>query len=487
MTRLLPNWSFIGVVLVLSCATTALDVARADTRLPAPLTDADFLYDGRPTGALVDLGRTLFFDPILSGNRNISCGTCHDPALASGDGLALGIGEGGTGAGSRRTTRDPVTGRVPRNAQALWNIGARAYVSMFHDGRVERSADGHGFDTPAGDDLPGGVSNLLAAQAFFPVTSPIEMAGQYGENPVADAAATEDRLRVWELLAERVAHTPGYVDMMFDAFPMLRARDEISFVHIAEALAAFQTVAFRSDTAPFDDVLRTGDVSLLSRDAVQGLSLFYGKAGCANCHSGPLFTDHGFHAIGMPQIGPGKGHGADLSYFHDTGLPARQEDEGRYRVTLDDADLFAFRTPSLRNVALTGPWGHSGAYESLEAAIRHHLDPAGSLMGFDPDTVVLPELGQVLRLTGRGTDLGFEVLAPSRRQDFDLRDTRVMTTHQLRARILKANQLVPRTLSDNEIERLVAFLHTLTDPAAARLPDQRPKSVPSGLAVEPPL
>lgn len=99
--------------------SSVLVLARPETShtspLPAPLQDDDFLYHGAPTDALFELGRNLFFDPILSGNRNISCGTCHDPARGTSDGVALSIGEGGTGFGPDRRTADGVTERIPRN------------------------------------------------------------------------------------------------------------------------------------------------------------------------------------------------------------------------------------------------------------------------------------------------------------------------------------------------------------------------------------
>ncbi len=453
--------------------------------LPAPLSDDSFLYDGTPRDPLVELGRNLFFDPILSGNRNISCGTCHDPRLGSGDGLALGIGEGGVGSGPDRRTEDAVTGRVPRNAQPLWNIGAREYVSLFHDGRVEWIEDGMRIRNPADEELPEGVSDVLVAQAFFPVTSPIEMAGQFGENPVADAAFTEDRSEVWRILAALVAAAPSYLDMVREAYPEIATPHDVTYTHLAEALAAFQTVAFRSDESPFDEVLRTGDISILSKDAREGLSLFYGSANCASCHSGPLLTDHAFHAIAMPQIGPGKGHGRDFSYIAETGLAGRTEDEGRYQVSRDTDDLFAFRTPSLRNVALTGPWGHNGSFADLEGMVRHHLDPVRSLQNFDASTVVLPPLDQVMRLSGQGSEFGYAPLDPGEQAAFDLRDTWVMQSPVLKKRIAAGNGLGTFHLADEEIRQLIAFLESLTDPSAIDRSDLIPTAVPSGLAPQP--
>lgn len=473
---------------------TVLLAEAADERthvhfpLPLPLEDQDFLYDGAPDAALVELGRNLFFDPILSGNKNISCGTCHDPEFGSGDGLALGIGEGGAGAGPDRVTVDPVTGRVPRNAQPLWNIGARSYTSLFHDGRVEvlEPNDASGaIRNPAGSDFPAGVSNVLAAQAFFPVTSPIEMAGQYGENPIANAAHHENRREIWAIVARRVAAVPEYLDQLRAGFADIEAAKDVTYRHVAEALAAFQTKAFRSDRSPFDTVLRTGDKSVLSPEAQAGLNLFYGGAGCARCHSGPLLTDHQFHAIAVPQIGPGKGHGGDMGYLQRTGLPGRTEDEGRYRITNDPADLFAFRTPSLRNVALTGPWGHSGAFTSLEDVVRHHLDPLAGLSVFDPSDVSLPSLKHVQSLAARGSQLRFEPLEPDRRDEFDLRDSWVMATPELRQRIADANSLEPVSLTEKDIENLVAFLHALTDLSVLDRSEMIPADVPSGLPPQP--
>ncbi len=471
-----------SVLLAIAGITTIATSGGDAPKLPAPLSDGSFLYGSAPSDQLVELGRNLFFDPILSGNRNISCGTCHDPRLGSGDGVALGIGEGGTGAGLDRRTETAVTGRVPRNAQPLWNIGAREYVSLFHDGRVEWIEDGMRIRNPADEELPEGVSDVLVAQAFFPVTSPIEMAGQFGENPVADAAFTEDRAEAWRILAARVAAVPGYLDMLRAAFPDVAGADDVAYTHLAEALAAFQTIAFRSDESPFDELLRTGDISILSKDARAGLSLFYGSANCASCHSGPLLTDHAFHAIAMPQIGPGKGHGRDFSYIAETGLAGRTEDEGRYQVSRDADDLFAFRTPSLRNVALTGPWGHSGSFADLEGMVRHHLNPLESLKSYELPRFVLPSLDHVMRLSGRGSDFGYAPLDPGQQAAFDLRDIWVMRSPALRSRIAAENDLPTIHLTDEEIKQLIVFLEALTDPSAVDRSHIVPTAVPSGLA-----
>lgn len=478
------------------CAGTALSLTllsvaapvRADSSaslsVPEGLHDSDYLYDGKPPQALFELGRNLFFDPILSGNRNISCGTCHDPARGTSDGVALSIGEGGIGIGPSRRTADGVIDRIPRNAQALWNIGAREYRSMFHDGRVEAdplSTFQSGYWTPAREHMPPGLDTILAAQAMFPVLSDLEMAGQKGENPVATAVA-EDRVSdAWDHLAKRLGETPGYQEMFAAAFP---DTDGITMVQAANALAAFQSQAFRSDDSPFDGFL-SGEPMALSDAARAGAYLFYGKAGCVTCHSGALQTDHEFHAIAVPQIGPGKGHGSDTSYWRASGFGRHTEDEGRYRVTFEADDLFAFRTPSLRNVTLTGPWGHDGAFDDLEAMVRHHLDSVASLEAFDASAVPLPPLGSIIEQTAENSELIFRPLNGERRAAFDLRDRWVQSATALRSRIALANSLAPVALEDDEIAELMAFLDALTDPSARNRSDLVPQHVPSGLAPQP--
>ncbi len=480
----------VSVAMLLVAATRQGDRPTMPPTAPiAPVTDADYYENGAPDPAKVELGRLLFFDKILSGNRNISCATCHHPTLGSGDGLALSIGEGGAGLGDERFTQDPVLGRIPRNAQPLYNTGARSYTSMFHDGRVEADpthAFKSGFWTPAREQLPEGLDNVLAAQAMFPVLSHLEMAGHKGENPIATAVAL-DRLDgpdgAWALLAKRLRAISGYVVSFKKTFAEIDAADDITFVHAANAIAAFETVAFRADQSPFDTYLRTGDTSHLPIGVLRGMTLFYDKAGCSTCHAGKFQTDQSFHAIAMPQTGPGKGHGEDTGYWRASGFHDRLEDEGRYRVSFGPADMFRFRTPSLRNVARTGPWGHSGAYATLEEVVRHHLDPVAALNAYGPSSSPLNEIGGLIEQTGAGSALVFAAIKPGRRPAFMERDGWVQRNDTLRARIAGANDLEPTSLSNGEITDLLAFLEILTDPRSVDRQDLVPASVPSGLPV----
>ena len=396
-----------------------------------------------------ELGKFLFYDKILSGNRNTSCASCHHPLAATGDGLSLPVGEGGRGLGVMRDTgsgTDAVHERVPRNAPHLFNLGANQFVTMFHDGRVQKNdAAPAGFDTPAGDNFLLGIDSALAAQAAFPPTSNTEMAGQAGENKVANAAAVGDVQQVWKLLTGRVMAIDEYKNLIHQAYPGVNDSD-ITFAHIANAIGAFEAAAYRADKSPFDQYLR-GDNNAMSDNAKRGMKLFHGKAQCATCHTGKFQTDHQFHALGIPQIGPGKGNGF-----------SNHDDFGRELVTAITNDRYKFRTPTLRNIAMTGPWGHDGAYNTLDAVIRHHLDPKNSLNTYDVTQAVLPS-----------------------RADLDAIDFQVHNDPVSRSDLADAIEIMPVVLTDYEIKLLTDFLHTLTDPASLDMRATAPARVPSGL------
>ena len=432
----------------------SMQVAFADRWFQAP-ADSDYYDNGAPPAAKVELGRNLFFDKILSGNFNISCASCHHALTDTGDGLSLPVGEGAAGLGVTRDTgtgSDAVHERVPRNAPPVFNLGAREFATMFHDGRVAVDpSQPQGFLSPAGEDLPPGLDNVLAVQAMFPVTSGTEMAGQAGENTVADAAAAGDLAGpkgVWSQLANRLQEIPEYVEQFRAAYADIAHPEDITYVHAANAIAAFEATAWRADNSPFDRFLR-GDRGAMSRNARFGMLVFYGRAGCGGCHSGKFQTDHGFYAAAVPQIGPGKGDGVNGN-----------EDFGRERVSGDPADRFRFRVPSLRNVALTGPWGHDGAFGSLENMVRHHLDPFGSLAAYDRSQVSLPS-----------------------RDDLDALDFLAHDDPASREAIANACELQPRRLRKREFAALMDFLHALTDPDSLDLRDDVPRRIPSGLPV----
>jgi len=418
--------------------------------LPKPLTLDDFItFDQRQA----KLGQLLFYDKVLSGNQNISCGTCHHHNFGGADGLSLGIGEGGNGVGTKRTPgigEDKIKKRIPRNAQALWNLGAKEFEFMFHDGRLSKSdLYGNGYNSPAEEWLPKGLTNLLAAQAMFPVTSQFEMAGNPKENQIA--GATHDRIdNVWPIVSKRIRNIPEYGELFVGAFDHIESANDVTMVEIAEALSAFINMEWRSFDSPFDEFI-AGNEEALSLSQKRGLDLFYDKANCASCHLGALFTDHDFHALALPPFGPGRTRRFD-PFTRDVGRMGETD-------LLEDA--YRFRTPSLRNVTLTAPYGHNGAYATLEGIVKHHLAPLKSLQQWAPKQAGLPDVPWLSKI------------------DFLVHDdAREM------ARIKSHIDIKPMVLDDHEIEDLIAFLAALEGKSAHKLPLGRPYTVPSKLLVD---
>lgn len=418
--------------------------------LPAPLTEADFFQFDQ---AKVKLGRLLFYDKILSGNQNISCASCHHPDLGTTDGVSLGIGEGGMGLGTKRVSAEDssrIHKRIPRNAPALWNLAYRDLRNMFHDGRLEISdIYGNGFNSPAREWLPTGLQTIMAAQAVLPLTAEHEMAGNPGENEIA--GAVKDRIDSgWPIIAKRVRNNPSYAKLFVTAFDTIDSPGQVGIADIANAIAAFIGTEFRNFDSPYDKYL-AGDSNALSPTQKRGLDLFFGDAGCSGCHNGQLLTDQGFYALSLPQFGPGRTRAFDP-------LP---RDVGRMGESDRLEDAYKFRTPALRNVALTGPYGHNGAMPTLESMVRHHLNPRQSLASWAPDMAGLPKVAWL------------------QNADFAIRDDRFEMERQL-----AALDITPVDMSDRQVTDIVAFLHALTGETAKTLTLGVPDVVPSGLPVD---
>jgi len=436
-----------GTGTIAAMAVALCLVPSADVRAEMPQADAVFAPLDM---AEVAVGHLLFYDPILSGNKTVSCATCHHPKFGTGDGVSLGLGDGGVGLGPDRRIdpQNPPEQRIPRNAPALFNLGAAEFTHMFHDGRLEADPSRpSGIRTPLDEDMVVGFASVLSAQAMFPVLSGDEMAGHYSENEIAQAVRqgfiTGDG-GGWARISARVEVLPAYRNA-FDA--IIGPDQPIRFTDISNAIAAFIAFEWRADQSLFDQVLR--GQATLPPEAEIGRDLFYGKANCATCHAGQFQTDHAFHAIAMPQIGPGKA--ARFETHH--------RDTGRMRVTGDPADAYAFRTPSLRNVVATAPYGHAGAYATLEGVVRHHLDPVAALRAYQITSAVLPDF-------------------PGSPDSAVLNDPAEIDA------IAAANTLAPVSLSDVEVAQLIAFLHILSDPAGQTGRMGVPATVPSGLPVD---
>jgi len=329
---------------------------------------------------LPQLGKLLFFTKALSGNLDTACASCHHPALGGADGLSLSVGPGAVDPGLLGAGRRLAAGlqTMGRNAPTFFNTGL--YDSgLFHDSRVEslnKTARSNGVggairtpdvpfntqDTKAGASLP-------AAQARFPVVQANEMRGNL--EPAMTGAEIRDHL------AARLGNYGSGTGLLASSQWLERfrtafrssgtAQELITFDNIALALAEYERSATFTDT-PWNRYVR-GDAAAISAPAKEGALMFFrttaeGGAACAQCHSGDTFTDERHHALGFPQIGPGKGDGT-----------SSRDDFGRGRESGVESDRYRFRTPSLLNVELTAPYGHAGAYIDLETVFGHYVVP----------------------------------------------------------------------------------------------------------------
>jgi cytochrome c peroxidase len=304
------------------------------TRAPEP--------DGnRGTPDKAALGRLLFFDPILSATKDVSCATCHHPRFGWGDGRATPIGAGGSGLGpGRRFLAANPLAPLARNAPTMLNVGFNGLVAgarpdpagapMFWDARVRS----------------------LENQVVVPLRSRDEMRG--------DACPEGEAVRE---AVERVKAIREYRERFGKAFGQPEGV-AVTAGHLAAAIAAFERTLVTPDT-PYDRFLR-GDRSALNAEQQRGMRVFQ-DAGCIHCHGGPMLSDFKLHFIGIT----------------DDTTDGRRE----------------FRTPTLRNLGHTAPYMHNGSlrsvrdvlafYEALSDAVAETLDGG--------DTATQPRLDPLLR------------------------------------------------------------------------------------------
>jgi cytochrome c peroxidase len=283
---------------------------------------------------------------------------------------------------------------------------------------------------------------------MLPVLNRAEMRGVSGDRDVSgnpnelatipDASASE----VWAAMMRRVLAIQEYQAKFTAAYPGIPS-SSLSFAHAANAIAAFEVQSFTHTSSPFDRFL-AGDNRSMSTEEKRGALLFFGKARCSSCHSGPLLGGQSFANVAAPQIGPGVGTAAPLDIGRGEELNFRE-----YK--------FAFRVQPLRNVELTAPYFHSGAYATLEAVVRHYNNADSAQKNYDASNLT-PAVRALYHGDAATKSAVLETL------DFRIRE--------------------PLRLTTTEQGQLVAFLKSLTDPAARDLSSIAPASVPSGLAVK---
>ncbi len=382
--------------------------------------------------AMVELGMRLFHNKSLSANGDTACSSCHHPALGcGGDDLSMPIGVNATdpsllGPGrSDGVNNVPI---VPRNSPAtcntaLWTRG------LFWDNRV--SIMGRGVSTDSNDvdnntdaAVGDGTLTLLMAQAHFPVTAAAEMGdiSQFGFDANTDSDHTEYRE---DILAANLS-----VDAWGEMFSTAYGDSLINYSRIAEAMAAYEAVQIFIDNPFFNYV--DGDTNAMSNDEKRGAITFMdASTGCTFCHSGAFFTTQAQLPGNYPQIGVG------------TDATGSGADEG----AVGASGVGAFRAPTLLNVAITGPWGHNGQFNTLKRNVQHYTGHGASVAAYFENNEMC-ELDQFKNLSDCSNAVAPNGLALSQN-------------------ILDGNVEFSNNISDEEVDLVVKFLGALTDPDAA--------------------
>ncbi|NKB66507.1 MAG: T9SS type A sorting domain-containing protein [Candidatus Latescibacteria bacterium] len=327
----------------------------------------------------VELGRLLFFDPLLSGEKDTACGTCHLPQFGLADGRQLGAGTSGKGLGpDRRLGFSAITGDTVI-------AEARHTMTIFNTGY---NGDESGLPSAKGFMLWDGKDRGLEAQALRPIIVRVELRGDaYAREMAVDsvlarlranAEYTELFEKAFPAEADSVAQQIPRHDCEWDPTPL---QSVITRSTLSRALSAFEREQVTTN-APYDHYV-AGDDQALNEAQKRGLVLFHTKANCSACHSGPLFSDSQFRVQGVEQIGPGQ----SLSTTN-TGTPRPSgRDRGRFLTSGNTFELFAFRTVTLRQIELTAPYMHDGALAALEDVIEFYDRGGGDETTIDPERI----------------------------------------------------------------------------------------------------
>lgn len=392
---------------------------------------------------LAQLGMKLFFSKSLGGEMDSACVVCHHPSLGGTDNLSLSVGVEAVnvellGPGRRSISGDFL---VPRNAPTTFNSGLYRR-GLFWDSRVAQ-LDG-GIQTP--DDST--ASSLLAAQAKFPVTSTEEMkTGRFESDSDNNAIRGHLAARIGGydggFSAQNELANNSWSTEFQSAFGTSESAETlISYDNIATALATYEASQVFINN-PWKNYL-DGNNTAISVDAKRGAVLFFtsnqnGGGDCSRCHSGDFFTDEQHHVVAFPQTGPGKGDG-------NTG----DDDFGLERELGNANDRYKFRTPSLLNASMTAPYGHTGAYQSLIDVVRHYDRPKRAIDFFNDNN-------WCEAITDPTNTQNCNTLFPNARANTQ----RVQNALDIQPRNESINGI---TLNNNEVNQIVEFLETLTDP-----------------------
>ena len=292
--------------------------------------------DNPQTPAKIALGNKLFHDKRFSSDGTVSCATCHDAAKAFTD-SPLSVSEG--------IVNPQGTGKLTGTRNAPTVVNAAYFPLLFWDGR----------------------SPSLEDQSQHPFVNPVEM-GLKNHEPILKIVRTD----------------PDYVKAFKEVFD--KTGEQITLQEVIKAIASFERTLVAGDS-PFDRYYFGGDKNAMTPAQIQGFAVFLNEGRCVSCHTieqnQALFTDGRFHNIGIginriqqevPSLAgaflKAKAEGVDVDVAV---LSDRKTSElGRFAVTETLDELGAFKTPTLRNVALTAPYMHDGSLKTLKEVVTHY-------------------------------------------------------------------------------------------------------------------
>jgi cytochrome c peroxidase len=293
--------------------------------------------DNPTTPAKVALGRLLFWDPLLSGPQDVACATCHHPQNAYAEDRDLSLGVTGIGLGRfRRQAPGSSIPIVKRNSPTVLNV---AFNGIDESGRYDPATAPAFWDNRI---------RSLESQALEPLKSLEEMR----ENTYPEDEAVARVVKKLQANAE-------YQSLFAGAFG---SEQPVNAENLGRAIAAFMR-SLLANNSPFDRYMR-GDRSAMTEKQVRGMQRFE-EIGCIRCHNGPMFSDYKLHVMGVPDNPalPASDGGAQKPP-----CPASPQ-EPRTAASRAGCDSYAFRTPSLRNVEFTFPYGHNGTFRTLRAVV----------------------------------------------------------------------------------------------------------------------
>ncbi|MBX3253493.1 MAG: cytochrome-c peroxidase [Chitinophagaceae bacterium] len=324
--------------------------------------------DNPSTPEKIELGRLLFYDPILSGSKDVACATCHHPEFGYAESIDLSIGVNGTGLGEKRIFRS--NNNIPfvkRNAPSILNT---AFNGIDANGNYVPEEAPMFWDNRA---------KSLEEQVSMPVKAFEEMRG-HGFEEADISVEVEKRLNA----------IPEYRKLFAEVFP---EETSVSFTNVAKAIATFER-SLIANNSRFDQYMR-GDKKALSSRELDGMRAFM-TSGCARCHSGPMLSNFKPHLLGVAEN--------KKLPFIDSGFNG----------------TFAFRTPTLRNLRLTRPYMHNGTIQTLDNVLLFYEDLHGKeLANKNLNRSQLDSLAVQLKVQFRDIDAIIEFLNTLNDNDYD--------------------------------------------------------------------